>query len=277
MDKHATYTYGPDYQSLACSLVNPEEIREYEEKQARKKWTTKRGFVYPAPRSHAQDLKHPHAPSTARREELQQPFIEPCTTIESKPLDPLKPAFSTLPSKDMIFGGTNGDGSKNPMYFKSVHLCGQALQNEMKEALVQAQEEWERKIVVDRNQLHFVAHGNTQGYGRNVPSQLDKLQDIVKGPIQSKALRIVRHATLPSGKHVPFESTPVSIMDQQAYTDSSFTTLLRSHHGKGFSIPTTTHLLTPPTHQFTTTTHVKPLRDDEKKGLIWGNNQNKHD
>lgn len=49
--KDATYyTYSREFQSLALSLVNPDAVRVKEQQEARSKWTTLRGFVYPAPR-----------------------------------------------------------------------------------------------------------------------------------------------------------------------------------------------------------------------------------
>ncbi|KAE9251263.1 hypothetical protein PF002_g4376 [Phytophthora fragariae] len=49
-DRHATDTYSRDFQSLALSMINPEALRQTEEQDDRKKWTTQRGFVYSAPR-----------------------------------------------------------------------------------------------------------------------------------------------------------------------------------------------------------------------------------
>ncbi len=48
-NKNATYTYSQAFQSLTMCMVNEAEIAEAAE--ARKKWTTPKGFVYPAPKA----------------------------------------------------------------------------------------------------------------------------------------------------------------------------------------------------------------------------------
>ncbi|KAF4319018.1 hypothetical protein BBO99_00006789 [Phytophthora kernoviae] len=207
-DLQASYTYGREFQSLALSMVNPEALKQTEEQEMRKKWTTQRGFVYPAARRPEEYYKHRGAPSEARCEELRQPFVDnmnhpkPVSRGSNEFGTRKGPEFSTLPSKDMIFGGTNGDGTANPDYFRSVHLCGEGLRLEMEEALKKEQDEWERRLVVDKKQLKFLAHGSICSLPREKPSQLDKISDILRGPTQSKPIRIVKNATLPSGKRI---------------------------------------------------------------------------
>ncbi|TMW55410.1 hypothetical protein Poli38472_013301 [Pythium oligandrum] len=294
-DKRGTYTYGPEFQSLAFSLVNPDELRQTEEREGRKLWTTQRGFIYPAPRPTSEYYKHRDAPSEARCEDLRQPFVDninhpkPVSRDGSSPSNGRsRPEFVTLPSKDMVFGGTNGDGSANPDYFKSVHLCGEGLRREMEEALQKEQDEWERKLVVDRSQIKFLAHGNICSLPhQGKPSQLDKLTDILNAPVRSKPLRIVRNATLPSGKRVPLQAAPASILNQQEYVGcvaSTFATTLRptdatqflsKHAASGkpadFHFPSTTDVLTPPVKKFTTYKGITTVPDHEKKSLLWRN------
>ncbi|RLN46983.1 hypothetical protein BBJ28_00010045 [Nothophytophthora sp. Chile5] len=292
-DSHDTYTYSREFQSLALSMIKPETLQQTEEQEQRKKWTTERGFVYPAPRQPAEYYKHVNAPSAARCEDLHQPFVD--NVNHPKPVSReaggssgtrgLK--FSTLPSKDMIFGGTNGDGTVNPDYFRSVHLCGEGLRLEMEEALKKEQDEWERRLVVDKKQLKFLAHGNICSLPREKPSQLDKIADILRGPVASKSLRIVKNATLPSGKRVLLEKPPVTIHNQEEYVGcvaATFATSLRptdSHQfvassattGKAqdFLFPSTTNILTPQVQKFTTRKEIIPVREAEKRGLIWRN------
>lgn len=294
-DHKATYTYGAEFQSLAMSLVNPDELRQTEEREARTKWTTQRGFVYPMPRPTAEYYTHADAPSEARCEDLREPFIDnvnhPKPVSRENNRERSGPEFSTLPSKDLIFGGTNGDGSVNPDYFKSVHLCGDGLRKEMEEALQQEQDEWERKVVVDRKQIKFLAHGNICSLPPSKgpqSTQLDKLRDILNGPVQSKPLRIVKNATLPSGKRVPLLPPPASIMSLQEYSGpvaATFTKTLRhSDHAttafvatdatgkpKDFHFPSITDLLTPPVKKHTTYKEIRPVRQQEKARFLWRN------
>ncbi|KAJ0408803.1 hypothetical protein P43SY_000699 [Pythium insidiosum] len=289
-DHNATYTFGPEFQSLAFPLVNPDELRQLEEREARKKWTTTRGFVYPAPRPVDEYNRHADAPSEVRREELREPFVDnvnhpkPLSRGEGDESASGRAAFTTLPSKDMIFGGTNADGSVNAEYFRSVHLCGDGLQREMQEARAREQAEWERRLVVDRSQLKFLAHGNICSLPRAQPSQLDKLRDILDGPVRSKPLRVVRHATLPSGKRVPLRAAPASILHHQPYVGpvaATFATTLRTsstedashaaNHGSDFRFPSVTDLLTPPVKQHTTYRPIAPVAGPEKRGLLWRN------
>ncbi|RLN32751.1 hypothetical protein BBJ28_00021588 [Nothophytophthora sp. Chile5] len=292
-DSHATYTYSREFQSLALSMIKSETLQQTEEQEQRKKWTTERGFVYPAPRQPAEYYKHVNAPSAARCEDLRQPFVDnvnhpkPVSREAGGSSDTRGLKFSTLPSKDMIFGGTNGDGTVNPDYFRSVHLCGESLRLEMEEALKKEQDEWERRLVVDKKQLKFLAHGNICSLPREKPSQLDKIADILRGPVTSKSLRIVKNATLPSGKRVLLEKPPVTIHNQEEYVGcvaATFATSLRptdSHQfvvssattGKpqDFLFPSTTNILTPQVQKFTTRKEIVPVHEAEKRGLIWRN------
>jgi len=67
-DKASTYTYSKDFQSLTVCLVNEAEVELQEKKAARARWTTQRGFVYPAPRDPSEFRRHPKAPSASRKE-----------------------------------------------------------------------------------------------------------------------------------------------------------------------------------------------------------------
>jgi hypothetical protein len=60
-DKSGTYTYSQAFQSMTVCLVNETEIAKKEAEEAKSRWTTQRGFVYPAPKvcSHRHH-RHPH-------------------------------------------------------------------------------------------------------------------------------------------------------------------------------------------------------------------------
>lgn len=298
-DRLATYTYSSEFQSLAVSLVDQDALRQTEELESRKKWTTQRGFVYPVPRRPDEYYKHKDAPSEARREDLREPFVDnanhpqPVSRGEEDPASASArrraslPEFSTLPSKDMVFGGTNSDGTVNAEYFRSVHLCGEGLRHEQEEALKRELEEWERRLVVDKKQIKFLAHGNITGLPRDKPAQLDKISDILRGSARSKPIRIVKNATLPSGKRVPLEAPPVSILNQQEYAgsvDTQFASTLRQTGAtqllatnpatgkpKDFLFPANTNLLTPQVKKHVSRKEIAPVAPSEKHGLIWRN------
>ncbi|KAE9075886.1 hypothetical protein PF005_g4169 [Phytophthora fragariae] len=176
----------------------------------------------------------------------------------------------------MVFGGTNGDGSVNPDFFRSVHLCGEGLRLEMEEALKKEQDEWDRRLVVDKKQLKFLAHGNICSLPREKPSQLDKISDILKSPAHSKPIRIVINAALPSGKRVLLEKAPVTIHNQEEYVgcvSATFASALRpsdsnqfvatdamSGKPKDFFFPSTTNILTPPVKKFITRKEIISAR-----------------
>ncbi|EEY55820.1 uncharacterized protein PITG_20526 [Phytophthora infestans T30-4] len=268
-------------------------LRQSEEQETRKKWTTQRGFIYPAPRQPSEYKKHPNTPSEARCEDLRQPFVDninhpkPVSRDSSEPGTRKGPDFSTLPSKDMIFGGTNGDGTRNPDYFRSVHMCGEGLRIEMEEALKKEQDAWERRLVVDKKQLKFLAHGSICSQPRDKPSQLDKVSDILRGPAYSKPIRIVKNASLPSGKRVPLEKPPVTIHNEEEYVGcvaTTFASTLRpsdsnqfvatdavSSKPQDFFFPSTSGILTPQVKKIITRKEIVPVRGSEKKGLIWRN------
>lgn len=299
-DHRATYTYSHEFQSLAVSLVDPDALRQTEELASRKQWTTQRGFVYPLPRQPSEYYKHKDAPSLARCEDLREPFVDnvnhpqPVSRGSDDPNSSSRrcsgalPAFSTLPSKDMVFGGTNADGSVNAEYFRSVHLCGEGLRQEQDEALKRELAEWERRLVVDKAQLKFLAHGNITSVPRKKPTQLDKITDLLQGPVRSKPLRIVKNATLPSGKRVPLEAPPVTIHNQQEYAGSvatQFASTLRVTDAAQFTGPTSavtgkpqdfvfpsmTHALTPAVKQHVSRKEIAPVAPAEKTGLLWRN------
>lgn len=268
-------------------MVNPETLRQSNEREDRKKWTSQRGFIYPAPKSKSESNKHPKALSEARCEDLRQPFVDnvnnpkPATRHLSEPGRQKRPEFFNLPSKDMIFGGINEDGTSNSNYFRSVHLCGEGLRLEKSEALRQEQEEWERRLVVDRTQLKFLAHGSICSQPRKKPSQLDKMEDILKGPAYSKPIQIVKNATLPSGKRVPLERPPVTILDQEKYvgcTADTFASTLRPFHcnqettdSSSNKSQATTKVLALPIKNVVSRKKIMPVLDVEKSGLIWKN------
>ncbi|KDO32742.1 hypothetical protein SPRG_02440 [Saprolegnia parasitica CBS 223.65] len=287
-DRHATFTDSEEFNSLTWSLVDENRLAQIAESTSKALYTTPSGFVYPPPRQPSEFYKHEKAPSAARCEELSAPWIENLyhpQPVERDTVDVgAKAAFDSLPSKDMIFGGTNADGTPNVEYFKSVHLVGDGLAKEMEDAKAKEHQEWLDKLVVDHDNLRFIAHGDIMGQGRTKPSPLDKPRDILDGPPLSKPIRIVRNAKLPSGKAVRLTAAPVSILCGEAYSGGAKAQLLRTYDPTGFVaqdddgrpkdflFPSVTEILVPRVNRHTTV--LKPRREltsAERTGLIWKN------
>ena len=113
-------------------------------------------------------------------------------------------------------------------YLRSVHLCGEGLAAEAAETKRLEEELFKSKVVVDS--LDFKV-GNFLQIDR--PSQTDRNEDILHGPVKSKALRIVRNAKLPSGKSVKLRPPPYSIFSQGEYIEGhDFSQDLRTYAGE---------------------------------------------
>jgi len=283
-DKTATYTYSADFQSLAVELVDEGKIKRDEEADAKKKWVTKRGFVYPAPKPPSEFNKHSKAPDASRAEELEQPWVEnenhPAPVSRDEILDPNKPQFDYLPASDMIFGGVAPDGTQDPHFFKSVFLSGSSMAAEDAAAKKREEDEWQSKVVVDN--LRFTAHGNTRGNTSNRPSQLDKATDVLRGAPAKKSMRIVRNGKLPSGKSAAFEKAPVTIHNVEEYTDPrDFTVDLRKDDwdhftgrdatGKTVNFKTQIHSeeFIPKSKKIQSKRSAKPMDPAETQGARW--------
>ena len=207
--KGATFTYSKHFHSLSFCLVDEEKVVQKEKQNSQQKFTTPSGFIYPAPRTAKECREHPRKLSAARIEELQQPYdfstpsrLENCKDFED---------FDCVPSKEYaVFGGYNKDGSRNPSFFKSVHLVGNEVHEEMEARKRKELEEWRRKVVVDN--LRFLPYSGTTA---EKPSQLDKLKGILRGRPKKRGLKVVARAKLPSGKKIPLKPPPVSIFKHE--------------------------------------------------------------
>ncbi|GBG33731.1 Hypothetical Protein FCC1311_099542 [Hondaea fermentalgiana] len=208
---NVTYTYSKDFQSLAFPLVNEERVAKNEAEAQRAKFITKRGFVYPAPRESSEARKGKREISEARAEELKEPWEDPALMHRPARSDH-ELDFDCIPTNDnTVFGGYHKDGSRNPEFFRSVHLSGDGVEAEAQARKAQEHQEWLDRVVVDT--LDFKAH---QGVKGEKPTQLDKIRDILDSKPRKKGIYMVRNVTLPSGKRAPLRAPPVSIMGPSA-------------------------------------------------------------
>ena len=263
LDRGATYVRSSSLESTYLSsnvpVVDETRLKKEELEESRKRWKTKRGFVYPCPKEPQEYKEHPRKPSRSRAEELRAPWEEGAT--QGKDLqrteDPslnvaLKP-FDTVPNTNSrLFGGLEapkferdydgslvGDDRKLPRgknltkkvdditYKRSVHLCCEGLAIEEAEAKRKEKEAFESRVVVDSLDIKI---------GRflqiDTPNQTDRLRDILQDPPKKLSLKKVHNATLPSGKRTSFEPAPYSIFTDTEYLEqSNFASSLREHQG----------------------------------------------
>jgi len=289
------------------SMVDETRLRLDAEAESKARWKTKRGFVYPAPRKVEDFAKHDGKPSAARIDSLQEPWVEnelhPPPAARTIELKPGQRDFDTIPAQGAeLFGGmrvpkferpydSNNLGSerrlprgrmtldKNAAYFRSVHLTGAGLAEEQAATNKAEEEAWRAKVVVDS--LDFKVGGFVS---RDRPLQMDRTQDILKGPPLHKPLKILHNARLPSGKKVPLDPLPISVFSEDEYKDPrDFTADLRPNDydtflaknavtGKPENFHTAIHreLRYPASHRMTTNKRIIPaMGHSEKTGHHW--------
>ena len=125
--------------------------------------------------------------------------------------------FDTIPDlKPKLFGGYRQDGTQeiDEVFFRSVHMGGDGVEEEMLDAMKKVKEEWLAAVIVDN--IHYKPHFGEIG---DQPSQLGKLDDILKGPPNKLGLKMMYRAKLPSGKRIPFKAPPASMMAQSFFED----------------------------------------------------------
>ena len=236
--KDATFTYSQEFQSMTMCLVNEDDIEKDAQLASLAKFTTPGGFVYPAPKDPAEYSKHPKQVSKQRQEELREPHIENSSTGappgRSFQLKVGQKDFDTVPViKSKPFGGYNADGTKanDVDFYQSVFMGGDGVEEEMMEAVKLARQQWKDAVMVDN--IHFNTHYGEKG---TKPSQLGKLDDILDGGKANKlGLKVVHNAKLPSGKRIPFQAPPATIMALDEFEDpKDFTAGMRPNDPEHF-------------------------------------------
>eukprot|EP00516_Mucochytrium_quahogii_P000788 CAMPEP_0203761454 /NCGR_PEP_ID=MMETSP0098-20131031/14544_1 /ASSEMBLY_ACC=CAM_ASM_000208 /TAXON_ID=96639 /ORGANISM=" , Strain NY0313808BC1" /LENGTH=199 /DNA_ID=CAMNT_0050655459 /DNA_START=110 /DNA_END=705 /DNA_ORIENTATION=+ len=145
---NVTYTYSKQFQSLSFPLVKEEQIIKDQEEEARQRFITKRGFVYPASRTSAECRQGRRSVSEARAEDLKQPWAEPKPARDHREAG-CGPDFDCIPTNEYdLFGGYHKDGTKNPAFFTSVHLVQAGIEVEQEEKARKEKQQWLDKVVV---------------------------------------------------------------------------------------------------------------------------------
>jgi len=250
-DPKGTYTYSNDFLSHQFSMADEDNMSRDAAKDAKSKWKTQRGFIYPAPRKPSEYNVHPKKPDETRLDILKERWVEnelvPKPVERTKNMKDDRPDFHVQSSKgEGVFGGLAkpvftrdydsaklGDYSKLPRgrlilsrdkdFFKSIHLSGDGLQKTLDDAKRMEEELWMSKVVVDNVDFKV---GRLKV--KDKPSQMDRAKDILDGPVYKKSLQIVRNAKLPSGKKTLLEAPPISINDDEYEDPKDFTADLRA-------------------------------------------------
>jgi hypothetical protein len=221
----ATFTFSEEFQSLTFSLINEGLIKANERQETKNKFITKKGWVYPAPRDSMEARRDPNTQlSQTRIDDLRVPWDEAGSLGGTAHASNNHPAprnssgieFDCIPSKsnEEGFGGYKSDGTKNPDFYTSVHLCGEGLAAETEAVKLREQEEWMAKVVVKN--LRMRPHVGNSG---EKPIEVDKYKEILHGKPMKAALRSLRTLTMRNGKQVKLRAMPVSIMQPRGGQD----------------------------------------------------------
>ena len=282
--KNITFTYSSEFQSQTLCLVNEDDIDKDAKELSKSKMTTKGGFVYPAPKDPEEYKKHPRQLSQSRRDQLKEPWEEPGTAnIDDAPKPwelPGSVDFDTIPDlKPKLFGGYRTDGTQeiDEVFFRSVHMGGDGVEQEMFEAMKKKKQEWLDAVIVDN--IHYQPHYGERG---DKPSQLGKLDDILSRPPQKLGLKVVHRAKLPSGKRILFRAPPASMMANSFFEDpKDFTEGMRpddpAHYfgtdagGQKVNFITKIHkdMMKPPMQRLLYTRKVEQLTEKEKSSNLF--------
>ena len=167
-------------------------------------------------------------------------------------------------------------------FYKSVHMGGDGVEQEMIEAAKKAKQEWLDAVIVDN--IHYQPHyGEQVGVEGARPSQLGKLQDILSGDFPEKlGLKVVHKAKLPSGKRVPLKAPPPSMLSRLPFKDpEDFTVGMRpdnpEHYygtdmsGKKVNFVTTIHkdMMKPYKQKMLHRRKVTKLTEKERRGPLF--------
>ena len=174
-DRAATFTRATEFMSQTISLVNAERKALEDAAATRAAWKTAEGFVYPAHKSRAEDVRHPRRPPQSVVDALAKPWVEPNELMaeerarrqaaEALPMavpfrgDYVEPA--PLKTQRGQFGYLDPrDNSQRMLEFlASVHPTGDVLDAQRLEDREVERAEFARKVVVeDTRFLGFESH-----------------------------------------------------------------------------------------------------------------------
>ena len=129
--------------------------------------------------------------------------------------------FDTIPDlKPRLFGGYKKDGTQqdDKDFYKSVHMGGDGVEQEMIEAAKRSKQEWLDKVIVDN--IHYQPHYGEQVGVRCSPiTTWQAAGHSIRRIARKLGLKVVHKAKLPSGKHIPFKTPPPSMLSSSPFKD----------------------------------------------------------
>jgi hypothetical protein len=242
-DMNATYTYSREFNAQNICMVDMDRLEQDRIEESKAHWRTTRGFVFPAPKTREDFIRHPKKPSSSRIDMLGEEWVEnevkgPSKRTGEGPLEGMED-FRLFIKPEEDFGGYEEpefEHDLDPMklsqreelprgamtlrrnkdFWSSVHITGDGAFEEEQERKRKEREDWEGKVVVDN--LSFLVDGFSN---KQKPLQGDRIKDILHDPPQKLSLKMVRNAKLPSGKRVPLRPAPFTAINVGEYQESS--------------------------------------------------------
>jgi hypothetical protein len=221
-DKAATFTRGPEYNSLTVSLVDAEEEARKALAATRGAWKTKEGFVYPPKTTWAEDVVHPQRPPQSRVDALAQKWVDPNELMavdrarrqaaEALPgHEPFRGDYvepAPLKQQRGQFGYVGADGSQQMLEFlQSVHPTGVVLEAQQREDRVRAAAAFREGLVVDETRFrHFESHDGM--------AKVNRVHSLLRDAPQTKSLQMTSSGkALVKGQTAmqPYVNNPVSM------------------------------------------------------------------
>ncbi|XP_021347646.1 uncharacterized protein LOC110446691 isoform X2 [Mizuhopecten yessoensis] len=183
------YTYCQDYHhSMTVVPVNVEALKKQAQEEAKARWKTDSGWIYPGMKTMQECNVHPGRPNTARVEELTEPWrenilhvgmLQPPLERDCFPWDARQLDMELYRRPKHLFGD-------EPV---TIHLAGQKLKKERLDDLRKDFEKWRSKQVVDDTRQYFhrcLMETELNDKGQN---QVDKLQGLLKDNPEKLSLR----------------------------------------------------------------------------------------
>jgi hypothetical protein len=224
-DKKGLFTHSLEYGQATVSMVNGASLEEAEKKEEVAKRVIPRGFVYPAPKKPVEYIRHPRAPTQSRVEDLKQAYEDPTERVALEASQARqdmrargKAPFQVSSQLGQDFGYVDPETGehKDAEFLRSVHTAGSGRAKELLEDKLREKEEFERRVVVADTKFrpHFT---------KNHATQVDRAEGILRGKPQKLAVKMVRKATLPSGKVIRDSLVAPSrgIMTQEKFQETS--------------------------------------------------------
>lgn len=174
------YTYCQNYHhSMTVVPVNVEALKKQAKAESKARWKTEKGFIYPGFKSMLESNVHPQRPDTAKRDSLQQPWLENMlhVGILQPPLDRDRFPWQHRSEDLELYRRPATTFGREPI---TIHLAGQKLKQEKLQALRNDYETWKSKIVIKDPRGHFHRSLPATEMDDKGQNQIDKLKGLLK-------------------------------------------------------------------------------------------------